>query len=186
MRRYETVVIVDPEISEENRQPVFQKIQDIIDQDNGFLVNLDEWGTKKLAYEIKKKPRGYYACLDYCGTGPTVSELERFFRIDDRVLKFLTIMLDADVDLEKIKAEAAQAEAERKEREAQRAAEEAAAREAAAREAAAAAEAERVEPAESETPATEAETDKTGAETDAETEKVEPEQTPDTAETKEG
>ena len=70
----------------------------------------DLWGIKKLAYEIKKKPRGYYARYDYCGMGPLVDELERFFRIDDRVLKYLTVLLDSDADIEKIQAELEAAE----------------------------------------------------------------------------
>jgi small subunit ribosomal protein S6 len=70
----------------------------------------DEWGTKKLAYEIKKKDRGYYVCLDYCGSGPLVNEIERFFRIDDRVLKYMTVVLDKDVDIENVKEEIAKAE----------------------------------------------------------------------------
>jgi small subunit ribosomal protein S6 len=111
MRRYETVVIVDPEISEENRQPVFQRIQDIIDQDNGFLVNLDEWGTKKLAYDIKKKNRGHYVRFDFCGDGALIQEMERVSRIDDRVMKFMTVLLDADADLDAIKADLAEKEA---------------------------------------------------------------------------
>jgi small subunit ribosomal protein S6 len=74
---------------------------------------LDEWGTRKLAYEIRKKLRGYYVRFDYCGNGSLVQEMERFFRIDDRVLKFLTVLVDNDVDPEKIKEELAQAEAKK-------------------------------------------------------------------------
>jgi small subunit ribosomal protein S6 len=70
----------------------------------------DEWGTKRLANEIKKKVRGYYVCLDYCGSGPLVDEIERFFRIDDRILKYMTVVLDKDVDIENVKEEIAKAE----------------------------------------------------------------------------
>ena len=111
MRRYETIAIVDPDISSEARVPLFERCQEIITQQNGTLVMLDEWGTRKLAYEIRKKLRGYYVRFDYCGNGALVQELERFFRIDDRVLKFLTVLVDNDVDPEKIKEELAQAEA---------------------------------------------------------------------------
>ena len=68
-------------------------------------------GVRKLAYEIKKKPRGYYVLFDYCGDGDLVQEMERFFRIDDRVMKYMTIILDKDVDMEKIQEEIAGAEA---------------------------------------------------------------------------
>ena len=110
MRRYETIFIVDNDLSEEGRSPILEKLEDLIRQYNGLQVKVDEWGTKRLAYEIKKKARGYYVCLDYCGSGPLVNEIERFFRIDDRVLKYMTVVLDKDVDIENVKEEIAKAE----------------------------------------------------------------------------
>jgi len=115
MRRYETIFIVDPEISDENRDLFFDRLRNIILQHDGFLVMFDEWGSRKLAYEIKKRARGYYLRLDYCGTGTLVDEIERFSRIDDRVLKYMSVLLEKDVDLEKIKEETALAEAEKEE-----------------------------------------------------------------------
>jgi small subunit ribosomal protein S6 len=111
MRRYETIVIVDSELSENDRNSLLDRVKEIIPQQNGVLIKEDLWGTKKLAYEIKKKARGYYARFDYCGMGTLVDELERFFRIDDRVLKYLTVQLDAAADVEKIQAEMAALEA---------------------------------------------------------------------------
>lgn len=110
MRRYETIFIIDNDLSEEGRSPILEKLEDLIRQYNGLQVKVDEWGTKRLAYEIKKKARGYYVCLDYCGSGPLVNEIERFFRIDDRVLKYMTVVLDKDVDIENVKEEIAKAE----------------------------------------------------------------------------
>lgn len=111
MRRYETIAIINPDLSEEDRSSLLERIKDIITQQEGVLIDEDLWGNKKLAYEIKKKPRGYYARYDYCGMGPLVDELERSFRIDDRVLKYLTVQLEADADVEKIQAEIASAKA---------------------------------------------------------------------------
>jgi small subunit ribosomal protein S6 len=110
MRRYETIVIVDADVSENDRVSLLNRIQEIIPQQEGVLIKEDLWGVKKLAYEIKKKPRGFYARYDYCGMGPLVDELERFFRIDDRVLKYLTVLLDPEADVEKIQAELAATE----------------------------------------------------------------------------
>lgn len=109
MRRYETIIIVDPDLSENDRTSLFTRIKEIIPQQEGVLIAEDLWGSKKLAYSIKKKPRGFYARFDYCGMGPVVDELERFFRIDDRVMKCLTVQLDADVDAEQIQADLAAA-----------------------------------------------------------------------------
>ena len=113
MRRYETFVIIDPDISEEQRSPIIERATDLISQENGLTVKVDEWGKRKLAYEIKKKPRGYYVLLDFCGNASIVDEMERFFRIDDRVMKYMTVLLDRDVDMEQIKEDLDRAQAER-------------------------------------------------------------------------
>ena len=136
MRRYETICIIDPDLSADERIPIYERLHDLVPQQGGFVVEQDDWGNQKLAYEIKKKPRGYYVRLDYCGTGAVVNEMERFFRIDDRVLKYMTVLLEKDADVEGIKAEmAAAAEAQaQKEQAAQAAAEAEAAAKAAAAE----------------------------------------------------
>ena len=86
MRRYETIVIMDPDLGEERRAPIFDRIRELVPQKGGLVVEFDEWGARKMAYEIKKKKRGFYLRVDYCGTGDLVKEMERQFRIDDRVL----------------------------------------------------------------------------------------------------
>jgi small subunit ribosomal protein S6 len=111
MRRYETFVIIDPDLSQEQREPLIGRVEELITQIDGFLVKTDDWGERKLAYDIKKKGRGYYVRFDYCGLAPLVNEIERFFRIDDRALKYMTILLNGDVDLEKVKEEKAAREA---------------------------------------------------------------------------
>ena len=113
MRRYETFVIIDPDISQEQREPVLDRVKELITQQNGFLVYEDFWGERKLAYEVKKKARGFYVRFDYCGLAPLVNEIERYFRIDDRALKYMTVVLDKDVDLEKVKEERAAAESQK-------------------------------------------------------------------------
>jgi len=112
MRRYETIVIVDPDLGEEQRGPVFDRLRELIPQKGGLLVEIDEWGNRKLAYEIKKKQRGYYARVDFCGSGGLVSEMERQFRIDDRVMKYMTILLDEDANMERIQEAMMQSQAE--------------------------------------------------------------------------
>ncbi len=111
MRRYETFVIIDPDLSQEQREPFIGRVEELIAQIDGFLVKADDWGERKLAYDIKKKGRGYYVRFDYCGLAPLVNEIERFFRIDDRALKYMTVLLNGDVDLEKVKEEKAAREA---------------------------------------------------------------------------
>ncbi len=111
MRKYETIFISDPDLQDQARSELFEKVRNIITRENGILLNFDEWGNKKLAYEIKKKVRGHYVCLTYGGTGALVTELERNFRLSDDVMKFMTILISDEVTEEEL-AQEAQAVAE--------------------------------------------------------------------------
>ena len=108
MRKYETVFISDPDMSDQTREELFERVRNIIDRENGMILNFDEWGLKKLSYEIKKKLRGYYVCLTYGGTGALVTELERNFRLSDFIMKFMTILITEHATEESLKEEAEQ------------------------------------------------------------------------------
>lgn len=110
MRRYETVFILDPDLGEEVRNQRYDKVKEIITAYKGTMIEFDDWGVRKLAYDIRKKTRGQYVRLDYCGDGTLVSKLERNFRLDDKFLKFMTIILGEDVNPEDVIAEKEQAE----------------------------------------------------------------------------
>lgn len=110
MRRYETIVIIDPDQEDEARNALLEQIEALIDQFSGQLVKLDDWGNNKLAYKIKKKPRGHYVRIDYCGTSELVNEMERRFKINDAFLKFMTVLQDKEADPEAIAAELAEEE----------------------------------------------------------------------------
>lgn len=105
MRRYETIFIADPDLQESVRQTLFDKYKSLLVQQGGLLVDFDDWGNRKLAYDIKKKPRGHYVCMTYGGTGDAVKELERIFRLDDQIMKYMTILLEKEVDPESLAAE---------------------------------------------------------------------------------
>lgn len=113
MRHYETTYILRPNLGESLLTEIIDRTNAIITDDGGSIINIDRWGLKKLAYEIKKEAQGYYINLNYASPGNTINELERIFRIDDRVLRFLTIKLNDSVDetfiadeIERIAAEA--------------------------------------------------------------------------------
>lgn len=107
MRRYETIVIMDPDLPPEKKEPVLKRVEEAIAQQGGYLAFIDDWGSKKLAYAIKKKERGHFIRFDFCGTAAAVNEIERFFRIDESILKYMTVLLDKKADIEKIKEEVA-------------------------------------------------------------------------------
>ena len=103
MRRYETTFITNPDLSEEELDRVLQKALGPI-QKGGQLFQVQDWGKKRLAYNIRKQSRGHYTFLDYAATSSAVRELERLLRLDDNVLRFLTVLVEEDVDLEAVKA----------------------------------------------------------------------------------
>ena len=113
MRRYETIFITVPDLPDEERKLLTEKLNELILKQEGTLLKIDDWGQKRLAYEIKKKQRGHYIRLDYCGAGPLVNEMERLFRIDDKILKYITVLLDETPDVEAVKEEIAREEAEK-------------------------------------------------------------------------
>lgn len=105
MRHYETLFIVTPDSSEEDLKAVATKIKGVVSGMNGIVTSYDEQGKKKLAYSVKKQNKGYYVLMDYVGSADIVSEIERNMRLDDRVLKYLTVKLADQVDPESIEPE---------------------------------------------------------------------------------
>lgn len=105
MRHYETLFIVTPDSSEEDLKAVATKIKGVVTGMDGIVTSYDEQGKKKLAYSVKKQNKGYYVLMDYVGSADVVSEIERNMRLDDRVLKYLTVKLADQVDSENIEPE---------------------------------------------------------------------------------
>ena len=94
MRRYETIFIVRPSLGEDDYTSIIDRTSGIIKDFDGTMLTIDKWGLKKLAYDIKKETQGFYVYLEYASTPDAVNEIERIFRIEDKVLKYLTIKLD--------------------------------------------------------------------------------------------
>ncbi|MBU0672180.1 MAG: 30S ribosomal protein S6 [Candidatus Margulisbacteria bacterium] len=91
MRRYETIIIIRPNTGEDDIAGILDKTTGIIESNDGSIVTVDKWGLKKLAYLIKKEQQGYYVLIEYAGKPAAVAEMERIYRIDDKILKFMTI-----------------------------------------------------------------------------------------------
>jgi small subunit ribosomal protein S6 len=105
MREYETVVITKPDLAETQFNQTGDKIKAIIEKRDGHLFFARDMGRKSLSYPIRKNTKGVYTCFDYAAAGQTVSEIERALRIDDGVLRFLTVVKREDVDVEARAAE---------------------------------------------------------------------------------
>ena len=100
MRHYETLYIISPELGEEDYKALVGKHKDLIEKENGVIIKLDEWGKRRLAYELKKFDQGFYVLMDYCGGAGITAELARALKLDDKILKYQTIKLGDNVNPE--------------------------------------------------------------------------------------
>ena len=92
-REYELIYIARPDLTDEELATIFDRTSKIITDRDGHILTVDEWGKKKLAYEIKKYAKGHFVYLLFLGTPEMVDEVERTFRLDDGLLRFLTVKL---------------------------------------------------------------------------------------------
>jgi len=98
MNHYETIYIVNPNLDDDSLKEAMNKFSDLINKLKGYIVKVNEWGKRKLAYEVKRFDKGYYVVLDFCALPKMVTELERNLKLDDRILKYITVKIDENVD----------------------------------------------------------------------------------------
>jgi small subunit ribosomal protein S6 len=134
MREYETTFIVQPEISDEGAKELLTRIDGLLERSGAIRLLHDDQGKRRLAYDIQKFQKGRYVTSYYLSDGSAVGVVERALRLEESVLRFLTVMANPEVtDIEARKVKAAEDErlhAERARERAQREAEEERAREA--------------------------------------------------------
>jgi small subunit ribosomal protein S6 len=97
-REFETIFILRPDTNQDGIQLVNTRVRGVIDQMGGRLLKLDNWGKRKLAYEVKKQLKGIYLYWQYLGTSGVVEEIERNLRMLDTVIRYYTVKVDEDVD----------------------------------------------------------------------------------------
>ena len=93
MNTYESIFILRSTLNDEDVQKTVNKIEGVVKQ-GGELITTENWGKKRLAYEVMKEKKGIYVLLRFRAKGNLVAEIERNYRIDDNVIKFLTVKLD--------------------------------------------------------------------------------------------
>ncbi|HIF91595.1 MAG TPA: 30S ribosomal protein S6 [Myxococcales bacterium] len=126
LREYETTFIVQPEISDEGGQVILSKLDGVLESSGATRLMCEDHGKRKLAYEVRKFSKGHYYTLMFLDEGKVVADLERTLRLEESVLRFLTILADGDVaDVDARKASASEAEVEQTKRAEERAAREA-------------------------------------------------------------
>jgi small subunit ribosomal protein S6 len=102
IREYETIYVMRPDISDVDADKITDRMRAVIREHSGKIVEVNNWGKRKLAYEISKHQKGIYVYWRFVGNTAAVSELERNLRMMEPVLRYLTVKLDESVDLETI------------------------------------------------------------------------------------
>ena len=87
MQNYELMVILDPETEERTVAPSLEAFLEVIRKDGGSIENLDIWGKRRLAYEIKKKTEGIYAVVNFTASAAATAELDRQLRLSEAVMR---------------------------------------------------------------------------------------------------
>lgn len=98
MRKYETLLLLSPELGAEPREALIAGFTAVIERMEGKILAVDNWGMRDLAYPVKKQMRGFYVRLEYGGPSNMVAELERNIRIADGIFKFVTVKLADEVE----------------------------------------------------------------------------------------
>ena len=93
MNKYESVIIINPNVDEEGIKGLVKKFTDLINTD-GKVEKVDELGRKKLAYEVQKNTEGYYVVFYFEANPNLISEPERNYRITDEVIKFMSVRVE--------------------------------------------------------------------------------------------
>jgi small subunit ribosomal protein S6 len=105
VRRYETIFILRSDLGENQVKDSIKRFEGLVATGGGEMLETDEWGFRELAYRIHNERRGYYVRLDYAATGPVMNEVERNLKLSDSVLRYLSVLLDPEVDTAKVRAE---------------------------------------------------------------------------------
>lgn len=103
MPSYETTLITKSSTSEDQVSALKTKVEGIIQAHQGQLGNFEDWGTRRLSFDIQKESRGRYLYFGFLGNNETVAELERNFRINENIVRFLSVHLSDEEDIELVK-----------------------------------------------------------------------------------
>ncbi|HKL25929.1 MAG TPA: 30S ribosomal protein S6 [Desulfuromonadales bacterium] len=112
MRTYENIFIVHPDVAGDELTAVIDKYRQILTDQGGTVLKVDNWGTRTLAYLVKKQSQGTYVQVIFEAPPSAIAELERRMRIDEAVIKFQTVMLEGGFEAPAEEAVAEEAAAE--------------------------------------------------------------------------
>ncbi len=93
INKYELMLIVDPAVEAERHAEILDRLRSTVEGAKGVVVGIDDWGKKKLQYEVKRQTEGIYSVITFTATPQTLAEVERVLGITDDVLRFMTVRL---------------------------------------------------------------------------------------------
>lgn len=96
MRTYEVMYIVDPDTAADKISKLNEAVGKLIEKEGGEVVRMDDIGLKQLAYPIEKKLEGHYVLFEINGSGQEIAELERRMRVNDMIMRYITVRVDED------------------------------------------------------------------------------------------
>lgn len=96
MRTYEVMYIVDPETPADKIEKLNEAVGSLIEKEGGEVVKMDVIGMKTMAYNINKREEGFYVLFEINGTGQEIAELERRMRVNDMIMRYITVRVDED------------------------------------------------------------------------------------------
>ena len=96
MEFYESLFIIRPSLSDEDTTALIDKMKGVAEKSGATMLQAENWGRKKLAYEVKRERKGTYVFFYFKGPSPVVGELERSYRLEDSIIKFLTVRLEEE------------------------------------------------------------------------------------------
>jgi small subunit ribosomal protein S6 len=99
IRHYETMFIVKPTLTEEETKAQIDLVKSNIEKNGGEIVSVDDMGTRQLAYEIQKNKRGYYYVIYFKAPTESIKELERNYRINENILRFIFIKSESKTEI---------------------------------------------------------------------------------------
>ena len=91
MRNYETIFVINPSLEEEAVKALIEKFKGVIENGGGTVENVDFWGKRRLAYEIKKVNEGFYTLFNFTADAELPKELDRVFRITDGIIRHIIV-----------------------------------------------------------------------------------------------
>lgn len=94
MRKFETLLLLSPELSTDMREALLTNLSAVIEREQGTITQVEHWGMKELSYPVQKQMRGYYVRYEYLGPATLIAEFERIIRISDGIFKFVTVRLE--------------------------------------------------------------------------------------------